>query len=565
MTISPPNALTNAQSPLMDSVRRTASASSHRTATAGPLAPAEVFGQAAVSTKPVAPAFSSSYNTQQRGVNQLPTELLVGIFKSCLDPNPGSYARRDATKLHRICAVCHRWKTVAEGTPSLWCYVSSLDPPQHIDKALELSQPMPIAVVYNHVGARVSEETFRAAVNPHTARWDLAFLVYEDLDKAEKQVWESSNLSKLHSLEVISHSDEYTRSPVFLNCGQDLLNLQVAKFLNVPLRLNAGQLPGLRHLELTSYAGPDGFTIPKLLHLLAGTPQLESLGLINMDIEVDAAFKGSIAVHSLVSLELYDVNPDGIRQLLSSIRFPQCDQDHSEAHHQLCQEALNHRNTTPFRERDFDILEIGDDRMHFYLGRFQLSAFTGSDWSILEYMGIVLEGFAEEFTSSKHIHALIEITNGPKAPAITSILNVIDQLPNLRSLEPILSSETAPVLTLIQLLGRPNVLSQRVVWYLPHLEFLIVRVEHAPFLELGELVWERRRAAEKSNCPKEIRELHIAPLDETLEAEFEDQVDYQIKQGMDKLQSKLGRGQLFWGSERWETSIHGDDGPESTW
>ncbi|KAG9041739.1 hypothetical protein FS837_011823 [Tulasnella sp. UAMH 9824] len=550
MTPLSQDALPNAQSPLMDNVRRT---DSDGTITAGHLAQAQACEQAATSitsqSKSLAPAFRPDCNIRHHGINQLPTELLVDVFESCLDiDNNEDHFRQDATQLHRICAVCHRWKTVAEGTPRLWCYVSSLDPPQHINKALELSQMLPIAVVYNNLGSRVSEEAFRATVNPHAARWDQAFLNYDDLDKVDPQVWESSNLSKLHSLEVFSDSAEYTRHPILLNCGQGLPNLQVAKFVNIPLRLTPGQLPGLRMLELTGCEDPEtGFSIPQLLQILTGTPQLQRLGLFDIEIEAD----------------INGVDPDRIKQLLSSIHLPQCEKDQNEAHHQVSEEAPTNPDDVSFDERDIDVLDVQDDQMYSLIGRFKLFASAGSDWSVLEYMGMALDGFAKEIASSEHIHVEINITDRPEAPAITSILIRLDQLPNLRSLELVLSPGTAPLLTLIQLLSRPNVVSDRIFWYLPHLEFLFIRAERPPFLELGKLCWVRRRAAEILKCPKEIRELHISPMDESLEEEFRSQVDYKIEQELDRLQGILGKGQLFWGSEPWTKRVNGD-GLEST-
>lgn len=489
----------------------------------------------------------------------------MAIFNSCLATNNYDHSRQDATKLHRICAVCHRWKTVAEGSPVLWRYVSALDPPEHVVKALELSQQMSIAVVYSDLRPRVSEEAFRAMVNPHAARWDQAVMAYDDLDKAEPQVWESYNLSKLHTLEVVSRSSEYTRNSIRLNRGQHLPNLQKAKFVNVPLSLTPGQLPGLRVLELTQCQDPDsGFSIPKLLHLLTGTPQLERLCLLDTDLETDdIAFQGPSTFPALTWLELEDVTLDRVQELLSSIHVPQCDRGDNEVHHQLSEEDPTGPDDVPFDERDYDVLEFQDGSIDLLLGEFRVAISAAFEWSVLDYTEILLERFSDGLASSEHIHAEIEITDRPGAPAITSILNTLDKFANLRSLGLILSSGTAPLLTLIQLLSRPNILPDRVAWHLPHLEFLFITADHPPFLELGEVCWERRKAAELSKCPKAIRELHFSPLDEDLEEEFMSQVDDAIEQELDKLQTKLGRGQIFWGSDPW-TGLDNGGGPEAT-
>lgn len=79
------------------------------------LAQAEAFEQAATRImerfKSTAIALRRDHNSLQP-VNQLPPEILVVIFDSCLlhgDEDEEDEFRRDATRLHRLCAVCSRW------------------------------------------------------------------------------------------------------------------------------------------------------------------------------------------------------------------------------------------------------------------------------------------------------------------------------------------------------------------------------------------------------------------------------------------------------------------------
>ncbi|KAG9023423.1 hypothetical protein FS837_005816 [Tulasnella sp. UAMH 9824] len=559
MTPLPPNALPQAQSHLMDGVRTKAG---DGTATVSPLTQTEAFAQAATGitsqSKPVALALGRVHNSRHPTINQLPTELLVGIFESCLDTGCHGRYRRDASQLHRICAVCYRWKTVAEASPVLWRYVSGLDPPQHIEKALRLSQPLTITVVYfESPDSLVSKEAFTAAVDPHVARWRRMSMVYEEWDEA-LEIWERSELPKLHTLEVHSHSSEYPGRSIRLSGGKSLPNLQVATFFRIPLRLDPAQLPGLRALELTAYDNLETtFTTRQLLHLLMGTPRLQSLTLFDVAIDEDVAFQGSITLPNLAYLLLDGVDVDGIRHLLSLIDLPKCKEDLPKIHHSG--EIPYHPKKILYYGQNFDILEFQNDGIHFCVGKVDLSASTGSELDGLECMETVARRFAEELTSSQGIQAGIEVPDRLTSPMIDLIFDQLDRFPGVRALHMIQCSGLAPLLTLIGRLGQPKVHGGRVAWHLPHLEAILIKVQHPPFSELRKVLWKRRQAA----ATTEIKELRILPLDAFLGEECEIQVDYKTGRELDKLQDALGGGQLFWGSEPWKKYINGD-GPAIT-
>lgn len=487
------------------------------------------------------------------------------VFESCLDTDAQFQDRRDATQLHRICAVCHLWKTVAEGNPVLWLYVSGSDPLQHINKALNLSGSRSITVFYDgELASLVPEEEFIAAVEPHAARWGHAMILYEDWNEAPVQVWESSKLSKLHTLELASNSYEYRRI-ISLGAEPELPNLREATFINMPLHLNPGQLPGLRTLQLSDYKDPETrFTISQLLDLLRGTPHLERLMLVDVEIAADVESKEWFALPGLTELHLDSVNPDGIRQFLSSIRLPQFNTDRREARHECSGEAPNNPNSIPYYERDLDVLKIRDRKMNILAGSFKLFVEVGGESSVLQFLWAVLEGFAKKLASSQHIHADIELTDR-MARAVPFILHLLDQFPNFKSIQVIQTDGTLPLLTIIRLLGRPQFGWARDVWFFPHLETISVRVENPPFLELGGVCQQRGTAAATSGCPKAIKQLHIEePLD-SIKDQFMSQADSEIERNLDYLKTILGAGQLFWLYEPWprdDDDSEDDDGSE---
>ncbi|KAG8909290.1 hypothetical protein FRC01_007025 [Tulasnella sp. 417] len=368
MTNLQQDALMQAQMILMDSVRGIAGDE-----TISPnllLARAEAFDEAADAIarhfKSVSTGVRRNYNSL-RPINQLPPELLAQIFGGCLDVTYPDGYRKDGTQLHRICAVCHHWKELAEGTPTLWCYVTGLDPPSHIEKALQLSEPMSITVVYHREGGPLyPESVFTAAVNPHAARWSRAYMDYADLDK-DPQAWEWSDLPQLHTVDMCSDSSEYTRAPILLGGGRILPNVRVVNLFDIPLRLDGGQLPGLRVLDLTGEQTTRTIpTVSQLLQLLMGTPELAQLKTSGIKMLSDDRAPSMVAtLPRLKSLVLCDESLDAIQQVLSSIQLPRIGKDciRPDRNHQLHTEedSTKAAHIPPVRQSGstFDVLSLG--------------------------------------------------------------------------------------------------------------------------------------------------------------------------------------------------------------
>ncbi|KAG8893577.1 hypothetical protein FRC01_013498, partial [Tulasnella sp. 417] len=203
---------------------------------------------------------------------------------------------------------------------------------------------------------------------------------------------------------------------------------------------------------------------------------------------------------------------------------------------------------------DFDVLEFRDNGIGLCTGRFGLSISSGLWLDVVGCMDIVLGRFTTELTASQGIQAKIGTMDRLTSPVIALILDRLNQYLSLRAVQMIQSSQAA-LLTVIGILGQPKVLADGVIWHFPHLENILIDVEHPPFLELGEVFRERRQAAATSGYPCAIKELHISPLHSRLEQVANNQVDRKTAVELDKLQDALGGGRLYWRSRLWKTCL----------
>ncbi|KAG9041736.1 hypothetical protein FS837_011820 [Tulasnella sp. UAMH 9824] len=546
------DALAEAEALLLDSVFR--SVSDGNISASLRLAQAEALEQAAPRIierfKLTAIALKRDHNSLQP-VNQLPLEILVVIFKSCLyngDEGIGEdQYRRDATQLHRLCAVCSRWKNLGQGSPILWCHVSGLDPLQHIEKALRLSEPMPITVVFfRGYNNQLSKSKFTAVVNPHITRWGRASFLYDDLDK-NPQAWESSELPKLRYFG-----------------GRELPHLQVVDLTATHLRWDPGQLPGLRVLDLTDDVNI--YSTSQLLQLLMGTPRLERLSLVEVPMRVDSAFQLSVTLPHLISIKLHTIHPEIMQHLLSLIQLPQYDgnrMDRKGGHHLLTEEYSNISNKPPDNESGFDVLRFNLSEVNLSKGIFSLFVDVGHKpvvW-LLQSVEVVLRRFVNQLTASQGIRVRIGMTGDHENSPMLRILDKLDRFPTVRAIQIIVTrySTKEAALILIRQLTWPKVLADGVVWHFPHLEITLYDMQDPPFAELGEMCRERRGATLRSGSPKAIKELRVSPWGGSQPS----QVEHKTEGELDKLQDALGEGQLFWGPELWKSRLDRQP-PEST-
>lgn len=438
-----------------------------------------------------------------------------------------------------------------EGNPILWTHVSGLDPLQHIEKALRLSKPLPITVVYlRDYNNQLLESEFTAVVNPHVTRWGRASFRYDDLDK-NPQAWESSELPKLHNLYIDSYSEDHRRVPILLGGGRELPNLQAVDLTDTPLRWDPGQLPGLRVLKLSGYVNIGDTSL--LLQLLTGTPRLERLSLVEVSMWVDSAFQLSVTLPHLINIDLQTVPAKAMQHLLSSIQLPQYDgnrMDHNGVDHLPSEECSDIPSKPPHNGSRFDLLKIDESEINLSKGIFTLSASVGlgPDVWLLKSVEIVLRRFAKQLTASQIIRAEILISRDDENSPVPKILDKLDRFPSVRAIKINGSSKKDP---LIQLLTWPKILADRVVWHLPHLETILFTMQDPPFSELGEMCRERRGAALRSGSPKAIKELRISPKGAWLGPQY-NRFDHTPEEELDKLQDALGGGQLYWGSELWK-------------
>ncbi|KAJ7827362.1 hypothetical protein B0H14DRAFT_2815255 [Mycena olivaceomarginata] len=129
-------------------------------------------------------------------IRQIPTEILVEIFKMCWEAfvstiGPGAGSMSLAGEMSRLAhaplltlsQVCIRWHTIALGTPALWCDIDVeailWADPLHVDNnmnllraALERSGNHPLSVSISNECAAIPHVPAYDLISRHSERWE---------------------------------------------------------------------------------------------------------------------------------------------------------------------------------------------------------------------------------------------------------------------------------------------------------------------------------------------------------------------------------------------------------
>ncbi|KAG8979596.1 hypothetical protein FRB90_008059 [Tulasnella sp. 427] len=516
------------------------------------LAQAKAFDDAAISLvahfNSVSNGFRRHHNSLQP-INQLHPELMASIFEMCLDLADGTAYREDAPQLHIICSVCHLWKEVAEGSPNLWCYVTGLDPLEHIQKALKLSRSMPLTVVHTtDNGFETSETDFTQAISPHVARWRRATLQYAELDKI-RQTWEWSELPQITSLHLCCDHGTGGRTSIPLSYGRQLSKLQVLKLLDVPLRWDVGQLPNLRILELYMYEDPERSpTINQLLQILSSTPELESLDLYAVEMRQEAKGLPQVTLPRLKYLSLSDILLNTTTQLVSHLRLPQWEDS---------PDRVDSNQNQSFKAGEKG--QMRHAKVELHPGRVKFSAegttfdagFKEEEAS--EWWEMVLDKIGAALASSGELEVNIGLpVDDPQG--VVQVLRNLNRFKGLKTLNIVrvrhmFSRPNDFVKTLKVILGllrRPRISTYSQSWQLPHIETLSLDAQCLCVSEgLLEAVFRERRHAAREMAeggPKAIKEFRII-----FGAEMRSDKAPSIGPiNLRSLQDALGDGKLVW-------------------
>ncbi|KAG9045777.1 hypothetical protein FS837_005665 [Tulasnella sp. UAMH 9824] len=262
-------------------------------------------------------------------ISSLPAELLIAIFHYTLPSAEDGVPMPRAPSIRRLISVCHAWREAALGTPELWTLVSSQDSFNHVEQALQLSNPMPLDVVYHCDRSTKPDLTsFFKAVSQTSSRWRRLDITHDgSIDDLQWMEEVSVPILENFYLKFVLDEDDWDfQQPRNLFKGSPLPKLRTITLSGVPLLWELGQLAGggLRHLELCEIVS-HAPSVPQILDIIRLSPLLTTLSLNVVALEAgDSAVLPTLQPQALAEFRLREVTSDAVRQLVLCVRPPQC-------------------------------------------------------------------------------------------------------------------------------------------------------------------------------------------------------------------------------------------------
>ncbi|KAG8905659.1 hypothetical protein FRC01_008274 [Tulasnella sp. 417] len=136
---------------------------------------------------------SSARVSQRSTINQLPQELIVIIFRLCLD------SKEPVKVLKRLALVCPLWKAIVKGTPSFWTNIKAADGIKHARNAIKKTGELPIDLTLE-TSDSISVAWFLAAFSEKVSHWRSVKLSFEALPTS----FGGLQTSACHSLEKLN-------------------------------------------------------------------------------------------------------------------------------------------------------------------------------------------------------------------------------------------------------------------------------------------------------------------------------------------------------------------------
>ncbi|KAG8921903.1 hypothetical protein FRC00_008064 [Tulasnella sp. 408] len=256
-------------------------------------------------------------------IHDLPIELLSHIISLSVQNYFASI-----TRMQNLCLVCSRWRDVVEGTPELWCRITSADPLPGVRKAIDSSRDYPLDIGYGNRAHpnRSGPEDFLSAVYPHAWRWRRASIVLGLGSENLLQRWTAGKAPRLESLTITL--DTRVPTPLTLFEGAPLPCLRTLQLRSVPLVWDGQQLFNLRKLEILAEKQIPP-SLSSVLSVLRETHRLEdfvcvgSLSQTPGD-ESDAVPQHSIPLPALKKLRIHSSAKSSWLGLSRAIRAPAC-------------------------------------------------------------------------------------------------------------------------------------------------------------------------------------------------------------------------------------------------
>ncbi|KAG8952683.1 hypothetical protein FRC00_006661 [Tulasnella sp. 408] len=243
-------------------------------------------------------------------IQLLPFELLSTTFKLCIsDDTP-------VQDLILLTLVCKLWRSVVEGTPSLWCCISGHEAVPRVRKALTMAKDASLEILYDEDVARTSPEAFFEEICGLFAQWKFLSVRAGSSDSpmATLQTTPPPNLKTLQLRAPWSR--RWKGGSIALFQGEPApLALKELCVDGIPVVVEPLRLSGLRFLALSRMPI---VSEDELLRILRESPALERCYL-----------------YSLVSLQEFPPGPGQEPSRLQEVKAPSIELSHLR-HLALC-------------------------------------------------------------------------------------------------------------------------------------------------------------------------------------------------------------------------------------
>jgi hypothetical protein len=394
-------------------------------------------------------------------IRQIPTEILVEIFKMCWEAfvstiGPGAGSMSLAGEMSRLAhaplltlsQVCIRWHTIALGTPALWCDIDVeailWADPLHVDNnmnllraALERSGNHPLSVSISNECAAIPHVPAYDLISRHSERWETVVFEcrFSDLLPLSGIKGRLPNVENLH---IYCWGDDAVRA---LETFRDLPRLRRIDFCPIAGR-SLAQLPWeqLNDVECWEFRlhGNES-VIPTILPRLSrGATFCLAFSWLDQDVETDQPLEGP-SVRSDIAVLVIQVSdfsptiaPTMLEFLLATLTLPLL--------HEFVFVVQHRYSDLPFLWPHSQFLSLADrSSFHSHLHTLHIYHVTVSDAELLQALAVLpalkslsisdhaqlpRDGSVEQVLISDTL--LVALTRTPASPCLVPDLHFFD-------------------------------------------------------------------------------------------------------------------------------------------
>ncbi|KAG8881035.1 hypothetical protein FRB97_000224 [Tulasnella sp. 331] len=258
-------------------------------------------------------------------ISNLPVELFSNIIILASLEGWGHLSHIDV--VGTLVMVSKHWSDVVFATPQLWSTLEEVMSQKQLVLSIERSKGLSLNIHFHRIVMpsfeQLHRESFISTIVPHMHRWrsidghEIPWQVIEGLE---------SNASLLQHIQM-EQAEWHNHMPTVLGDGIQLRHLHLTNIGIIP---NPNRLRGLFHLSLENLRGIQGLSVVFLTLALSLSPELQVLSLIGVDVilnpgDGDLDTEPFPPFHSLKRLQLRHISSRAYANLLTRLRFPNCE------------------------------------------------------------------------------------------------------------------------------------------------------------------------------------------------------------------------------------------------